>query len=210
MNSEYRSRILPFTEHEIVYTPERKITFTKDTRSNNPNAVIMNYAIAEKTICLNDLLGETKQEWIFEPVNTEFKVWLFKNGKPLQNSSLQMNIPELQKDETKILCALHEIGHAVFYDKLDKERRKKETQAVYDHGTGMIYPDSRHSLQIIRTHNFFNNELGNDNFKRLNERNAWAYALKTIRKLNILNWLDNAEIKKIYQSHLITYGKDFL
>lgn len=206
LNADLNPEIHLKQEGIINYPTGNKLIYSKDINSKCDVAFTFDYKSHGKIIRLNDLLSA---QWVVAPVEGKFYTRLTTAGKVKDFPEVQLSIPELKEDETNILCALHELGHASLTDNLNLMRKNMENN-VYDETCGFVSLESKYALQISRTHNFFIGLFGAKNYSKVSERTAWAFALKTMKKLGLLQDLNKKQVQEFYRCHLGTYGNDYL
>lgn len=192
----------------ITYASGNKLVYAKDNSAEH-TSFLFDYVLQDRVLRLNDLLL-LPTKWALMPVESRFCTRLVENGRPQEVPEVQLCIPELTKSEMNILSALHEIGHTRYDDELNLQRNQKEGRIFDDYSSTFIDADSRYILQLIRTHNTVAESIGDRQFKKICERNAWAYALKTMRKLNLLPFVEKNKLQDFYRKHLKNYGQDFV
>lgn len=206
LNADLNPEMPLYKEGVVNYPNGHRLVYSKDSSSKCCSAFTFDYESQGKVIRLNDLISS---QWIIVPVESKFCARLRTNGRIKDFPEVQLSMPQLEEDENNILSALHELGHANLDDRLNNMRKQMETN-VYDTTCGFVTPESRHAVQVVRTHNFFIGLFGGKNYSKLSERTAWAFALKTMRKFGLLPELNKNQIQRFYRDRLVTYGTDFL
>jgi len=214
-----------FYDGSIDYPSGNKLVFFEDTNRDASNCrkyYVFDYHSNGDIIRLNDLVANMNA--VFIPVHSKFCIRLSDfNYGTRQFPEIQLNIPQLN-NETKILAALHEIGHenqyAVYLNYLIRLKNgessedtlsKLELSAVKSQPD---LPDARdvslrgsYTEKLIATHRFFKKLFGFDDYIRLTERFAWAFAFNTMRNLKLLEGIQKSELRKYCRSCLKNHGE---
>ncbi len=206
MKDRRQAAVLQASKGIIEYKSGNRLEYFLDSR---PFSNIINYYHKGKRLNLNDLLPEGGR-WIIEaiePIRTKdiFEASVYGGINDSWSGRILLDIKSV-RDETLVLRALHEIGHAHVVEMLiDYALGKKD----YQHLKPLFRKKSL--LAAInekkdvngryhqRTHN-------KDYLKLFSERQAWAYALRTVRRYDLFSWLSRDELRKnYYECSLKTY-----
>ncbi len=194
----YNGRVEP--RGKIEYYSGNRLEYFEDKDDTISNGSSFFYYANGKRINLRDLLI-IPEHWAFVPVETPFAVCFNDCCYRKQRPEIQLNVTALER-EIEILIVFHEIGHSVLYD----ERWQKY---LAQHPNPQFFQESCSvTEQLSRTNTGFHKNSDDRKAKKIEERFAWAFALKTRKELGLLTDLGNKAIKKYYQSHLGTYNRD--
>ncbi len=100
---------------KITYPTGNRLRFSP-LEEKPEEGFLFEYFCQNRKLVLNDLVKVREQ--ILVPVTSEFKHVIAENGITFPKPEIRLSLDELKEDETSILSAFHEIGHAVFYGML--------------------------------------------------------------------------------------------
>lgn len=194
----YNGRVDP--EGIIKYHSGNKLEYLEDKNDLVSEGSIFVYYANKRRINLRDLLL-VPEHWAFVPVDTPFAVCFNDCCYRKQRPEIQLNVNDL-KHEIEILVVLHEIGHSRLYDERWKKYLAQQRNPEFFQGGCSI------AEQLSRANSGFHKNSDDRQAKKIEERFAWAFALKTRKRLQLLPGLDNNGMAKYYQSYLQTYDSD--
>ena len=145
-----------------------------------------------RRIRLNDLIDYG--EWIFVPVKSGFYVKLREDGKDKQYPEIQLSIPKLRASELEILAALHEVGHARYYNDVHDSVSKGQ----------LLDLKGAFAEQLIQVDGLLSRVLGSD-YEEVLEILAWKNALLADWRLSILRHFTDAEKSAFIRKRLGNY-----
>ncbi len=141
---------------------------------------------------LNDLIKYG--EWVFVPVESGFAARVRESGIVKPYPEIQICIPVLRGSELEILAALHEIGHADFYNQ--SHRSVRESQMLGLNGT--------YGEQLTEVDGLLSRLLGTE-YQEISEVLAWKKALLYDSRFFILHHFTEVEKAAYIRSRLGTY-----
>ena len=97
----------------IQYPSGNKLVWERDYQGSG-KGFFFDYYTSGRPTRLNDLLKYG--QWIFVPVESGFRAIIREDGVVYDEPEIQLNIPKLERSELEILAALHEVGHAKFWN----------------------------------------------------------------------------------------------
>jgi hypothetical protein len=175
-------------------------------RTGDRKSFVFDCCINGNDVRLNDLVSN---EWDFVPVSSKFQVRLSENGAPYNHPQVQLCIDQLEEDPLAIMIVFHEIGHAELYDFLwiATNRNHNVRHFGFPISRPDEYPyDGTYNAQLIALHQAMSQNNGDDQFRLLCERYAWAYALKASKNLGLLERFGVKTVRDYYRNYLNTYS----
>jgi len=179
---------------------------------------VFDYSSKGRNVRLNDFLNP---EWRFVPVAGKFSASLGGGQEKLFYPEVHLCVScesggggDL-RDEITILAALHEIGHARFFELLCDVVKSHDVLSTEDLASVVKFSyEESHSRPTPRLNGSFCDNLRSayeytsliPNYERFDERFAWAFALNTVRKLQLLTQFDITDFRNYYIPCLRSYG----
>ncbi len=200
-------------EGTITYPSGNSITYSQEGEG-----AVFSYHVGERCIRLNDLapLG-----WIIQPVDGKFQTrygMANSNPKILFGLYRRGDFPGLLESELALFSALHEIGHACLNETLRRLFMESDVESCV--GSQITEVSSAEKLfqkeillsksygeQIYAANEFFSKKI--ERFHRFDERWAWAFALRTLKREGFLPEISKEQLRKLYVKALRSYGSDY-
>lgn len=177
-----------FPENQTIAWPSGN---SLEIRKRRTYGYTLIYRFGNEEINLNELVHRKTDFWFTMDPSEAFLYQgpsLMYQGRP----EIRLVFDSLREDEGRILEVLHEIGH-------DISIRKKAGKVHINDGEAAIYGTD------INSSNPTSNE------EKSEERQAWAHALRILRRysINLPGLERNSAIIKRVSSHLEGYGAKF-
>ena len=237
LNADLDQTLRRYDEMSIYYPSGNGLEYYIE-KGSKKSSYIFNYYHGRNILRLNDLVSKSK--WRFVPVDNYFRIKTYTDYPPKPEIQLTIGgegNTGLTRNEIYILAALHEIGHAKFmeiqhqillkylngnpkqtlpeivlqseigYIPLGKNSRMKIVEKEYAWLHNM--PNMPYDEQLIQARRLFNNMyLGDPVY--FEERFAWAYAFRILRKHKLLNQFNLNDFRHFYIPSLMSYGPQFV
>ena len=145
-----------------------------------------------KKVRLNTLLDYG--EWVFVPVESGFSTRVREHGVVKAYPEIQLSVPVLRKSELEILSALHEVGHADFYNQVHSSVQRGQ----------LLNLDGTYGEQLVGINRLLTQILGVE-YEEVSEILAWKKALLYDLRFSILPHFTEAEKATLIRNYLGTY-----